>query len=510
METLNKFKTNTVQDTPPTNDPSLPNYQVPEYNTFIDNWEFLHDQWVGRDKWYKPSCGIVDDQKSNLYLPREAKEPTSAYKARLARSPYLRRLEPIIDGFAGLLAEYYLEDVPEGLEEYFNNIDLMGNSFQVFLKECDKMALRDGHCFVYVDYPVMQEEVTRSALDDQSDTRQPYLVLIDPRNVPNWSYDFVNGEMVIQHVTIKETIKVQNGDFGYEYKEVWRVLTPGAFAVFEIVRDTDTGNWVPQLIEQGVTSLSEVPFVYYSVSDLHPFTSFPPLLNLAELNLLHYQQSSDYYTVMHMCNLPVPVRKGAMELDGTIPELILGPNSPVDVPIDGDFAFVEPAGTAIEATRQSIIDIESKMDEMALSFLSGNQQEKTATEVSIQSAQTQSFLSTLADQKESAATTMLKLMGMYVNQQEVGKICINKDLLRPPITPEQVALCFKEGIISRETAVARLAELGIVEDPEEEVKKLDAEEEANIEKGQQMFMETAEAALNETNQPTGNQFNQGF
>ena len=67
-----------------------------------------------------------------------------------------------------------------------------------------------------------------------------------------------------------------------------RVLTPGAF---EIHQKDKKGDFV--LVDEGRTSLSEIPFAVAYSNRVGVLESRPPLADIAELNLKAYQTQSD-------------------------------------------------------------------------------------------------------------------------------------------------------------------------------------------------------------------------
>lgn len=484
-------------DKPPTNDPTLPSYQCEDYNRMLPWWEFINDMYEGSGNWIIPSVGVTDWEKARRYLPQEIKENDTAYQSRLLRSPYLKKLQQIITGFSGLLSDFTLDEstIPS-IEEAQENIDLQGNSLNVFLKEADKRALRDGHSFVLVDYPNDPDRQFLTALDDNLDPSRFYLVLIDAINIPNWDIAWVKGTPRIQHVTVRETQETKDG-YGYTTKTVYRVMRPGVHEIYEIVK-AGQNKWEAKLLNRYETTIQEVPLIFYSLSSKNYFSSEPPLVNAAQQNLLHYQLMSDYIAIMHSCNLPVPVRKGVLLPGQDIkdaPPMVIGPNSGIDLPSDGDFMFAEPSGGALEATRQAILDVQDTIDRMFLSFISSADSEKTATEVMIQSAQTEANLFGMAELKESNAEQIFDMIAMYEGQENGGTISSNKDILREPVTPEQIALVYEKGIISRETAILRLEEMSIVDDAQAELSKVEAEKEADMEAGMQQMEEQAAIGL---------------
>jgi Domain of unknown function (DUF4055) len=168
-----------------------------------------------------------------------------------------------------------------------------------------------------------------------------------------------------------------------------------------------------------------------------------PFAALARLNIEHLQKRSDLNEVLHKCNLPVPVRKGAPVNPATqkMPDLTIGPNSVVDVPENGDFKFAEPAGTAIASSMQDLGNLEAAMDRVALAFLSGGEVQRTATEVVLDSAQIQSAIRSLSRRKESLWSEVARLWAAYTGEtydNSLRPIEVNERILKAPAQPQEI------------------------------------------------------------------------
>lgn len=314
----------------------------------------------------------------------------------------------------------------------------MGNDLWTFFHEVDQYCLRDGWCGVMVEFPPVDPNINSQADLLESD-RRPYLVLIDRRDILNWRTTKINGKPQLVQVTIRETRCEPDGSYGEKVAVYYRVLIPGEYFVFQIIETNGESQLL--LVEQGTTSLSEIPLVYYSVTESGLFSAKAPFLNLAKLNIEHFQKRSQLNEVLRKCNLPVPVRKGLIKtVDDLkkVPALVIGPNSVLDIPADGDFYFAEPSGSAIAASKDDIKDLEAAMDRMTLDFLTSGEHQKTATEVLLDSTKTSANLKGVARRKESAIQQIFKLWVAYTGETEGGGIAQDEDLLSAPLTPEQV------------------------------------------------------------------------
>ncbi|MEH2033362.1 MAG: DUF4055 domain-containing protein [Nostoc sp.] len=374
-----------------------------------------------------------------MYLPKEAKEPPQAWSDRIRRTTFDNRFEPAIKDYAGLLSVFSLnDDVAQSIIDNKNNIDQMGNDIWTFFNEADQYCLRDGWCGVMVEYPPVDPSIDSQG-DWLASDRRPYLVLIDRRDIINWRTAKINGKPTLTQVTIRETRLEPSGDYGEQEVVYYRVLRPGEYFIFQIIQQANLQQLV--LIDQGTTSLASIPLIYYSVTESDLFAAKSPFLNLAKLNIEHYQKRSQLNEVLRKCNLPVPVRKGLIRtVDDLkkVPPLVIGPNSVLDIPSDGDFFFAEPTGVAIAASRDDIKDLDEAMERMTLDFLTSGEHQRTATEVVLDSTKTSANLKGVSRRKESAVQQIFSLWVQYTGESQGGGISQDESLLSIPLTSDQV------------------------------------------------------------------------
>lgn len=433
---------------PPTNSTNLPSTLSLAAAAYSGNLLLLLDCWNNLEG------------RERAYLPKEVKEPPQAWNDRIRRTTFDNRFEPAIKDYAGLLSVFTLnDDTAQSIVDNQNNIDQMGNDLWTFFHEVDQYCFRDGWCGVMVEFPPEDPNINSQADLLESD-RRPYLVLIDRRDILNWQTTKINGKPQLTRATIRETRLEPDGDYGEKEAVYYRVLVPGEYLVFQIVENKGEAQLF--LIEQGTTSLVEIPLVYYSVTESGLFNAKAPFLNLAKLNIEHFQKRSQLNEVLRKCNLPVPVRRGLInQLDDLkkAPPLVIGPNSVLDIPKDGDFYFAEPSGVAIAASKDDIKDIEAAMDRMTLQFLTSGEHQKTATEVLLDSTKTSANLKGVARRKESAMQQIFKLWVAYTGETDGGGITQDESLLSIPLTPEQVdklESLATQGLISHRTLLLLL------------------------------------------------------
>jgi hypothetical protein len=187
--------------------------------------------------------------------------------------------------------------------------------------------------------------------------------------------------------------------------------------------------------------------------------------------------------------MPVPVRKGApIGPDGKPPQLVLGPNTAVDLPAEGgDFLFAEPSGKSLERHQQEIKHIEELMDRSSLNFLYGANV-KTATEASLRASQVASSVSALIRNKTSMFTTVMRLWAWYAGETssitaESG-IAVNDSLINKPLGASEMAQLinlYNNDLLSKKTVLDELQRGGVL-DPDlvvqDEMDRIDVDKEA--------------------------------
>ena len=72
---------------------------------------------------------------------------------------------------------------------------------------------------------------------------RPYVIHVKPSSVLGWISDKIKGAETLVQVRILENVSVPDGDFGCKVIEQVRVLTPGAWQVYQ--KSTQgTQDWV--------------------------------------------------------------------------------------------------------------------------------------------------------------------------------------------------------------------------------------------------------------------------
>ena len=107
--------------------------------------------------------------------------------------------------------------------------------------------------------------------------------------------------------------------------------------------------------QDGTTSLPVIPLAVTYSSKVSELMSVPPLLPLANLNILHGQRQADLQHALHVAALPVMYLK-AFEDNGN--EIALSANSAILLPENGEVGYAEPASSAFDSQQSFITELE--------------------------------------------------------------------------------------------------------------------------------------------------------
>ena len=474
----------------PSNNPKLVSYQRPELAAIAPMLQRAQDCWhlLPRD-----NTDVGRSVRAN-YLPQEVGEPKDAYHGRIGRSSYPSTYRDAIRSFAGLLSRFQLSEAPSTLQAALNDIDMRGSSLRRFLSDVDQLVLRDGAAAILVEMPPQDANVT-SKIEEIRSGRRPYLIALERSQVINWRSHLEGGREVLDLVVVRLEQEVPDGDYGSKNEEVFMVMVPGAYRKVTLTV-TKAGNYQEQVIEEGTTSLNEIPLVWLGATTNTIGSSDVAMDALAQLSIEHMQLRSDLAELIHKCALPAGVRIGdSMLPDGSPKPLTIGPNSVLDLPEGGEFKWAEISGGSLQRHQEEVLHVEKLMKEASLSFLWGDSGNRTATEAALASSQVSSQVRALIEGKLSAFRQLLYFWTQYSGEkmhQEAG-ISLSDSLIGKPLEANDVAQLIglnTNGLVSHQTTLEELQRGGIL-DPdlniEEELERIAAEKEAAMEEAQAMM-----------------------
>ena len=405
-------------------------------------------------------------ENSEAFLPLEPREDYDAYLSRVNRSVFSPYTQRLVRAATGLILRKPITVIgdPYWTDVFVKDVDGCGSDLDEYARRNLICALTYGHSNTLVDFPAPRG--ARSLAEERLQNRRPYWIEIDPSNIYGWRLDReVNYGKLIQ-VRIAEKAVVPDGDFGEKVYEQIRVIEPGKYRIYrkrETTKDMYTeddafaGNFDSpadekdyELVESGDFSLGEIPLVTVYAGKTDTMTSKPPLLDIAYLNLAHFQRQADLIHSLHVASQPLLVMEG---WDDQTKDTAISVNYAMATQPGNKIYYVEPAASAFEAQSAEIQELQSQMATLGISTLS---QQKFVAESAdarrLDRVDTNSMLSMVSLDLEQKVQKAFNLSADYLGL-EPPEIKISRDfdidrLIGQDITA--LTSLFDQNVIDRE------------------------------------------------------------
>ena len=323
-------------------------------------------------------------ENSEAFLPLEPREDYDAYLARVNRavfSPFTQRLIRAATGLV-LRKPITLIGDPYWTDMFKMDVDGCKSDLDEYARRLLMCSLTYGQSHILVDYPAPGGAV--SLAEERQQNRRPYWIEVDPTNIYGWRLDRESNYGNLIQVRLAEKAVLPDGEFGEKIYDQVRVIEPGRYRVFrkrETVEDLyedDGGGYAGsmsspegakdyELAESGEFSLGEVPLVSIYSGKVENLVSKPPLLDIAYLNLAHFQRQADLIHSLHVASQPMLVMEG---YDDQTKDLAVSVNYAMATQPGNKIYYVEPASSAFDAQSAEIKELQMQMATLGISTLS--------------------------------------------------------------------------------------------------------------------------------------------
>lgn len=302
------------------------------------------------------------------YLPKLKAEDPKDYKARVKRSDYFNATWRTISGLVGMaFRKEPTRDIPGALETYSANITMSGVNLDALAEQLVEEVLEVGRVGLLVDHPAMPEGV--SAMSVEAAERlghRPCLKVYKAETIRNWRFRSVNNAWMLVQVVLGETAAVEKDEFETEAEDRYRVidLDERGFYRQRVFKSEDgkdvllEGPVYPLMRGQPMTT---IPFAMIGRSGMGDDADEPPLIDLVDANIAHYQMNSDYRHGLHFTGLPTLFLTGLQQEDGAAPFYIGGQAAIVSQHPDADGKYIEFTGQGLGALKEAIDATERRM-----------------------------------------------------------------------------------------------------------------------------------------------------
>lgn len=438
---------------------------------------------------------------NEAFLPKEPGEGKESYRRRLGRvilSPWYTRL---VRGLVGMVLRKPVRLENQTLRErdwqtllsHLDDVNLQGDNLQTFVKSVFESAIDYNYAGILIEYP-NTEGVTSQADELQLGIR-PYWVLYPATEILGLRWRQQGSQRQLTQVRLKQQISEQVGEFGEA--EIDQVLvydlvdSPDGervrWRIFREVEDEGSKNkktWA--VYSSGVLSLAEIPFVLCYTDKNCRLELPPPLLEVAYLNLRHFQLTADLDHALHVASLPrlfifgvAPEEIGAID---SIDEAICVPRA--EARVDWLSANLE----SFAPLQSRISEIEQQMSVLGLStIVTPKNVGESAEAKRLDRTQGDSMIAVVAQSLQNALNGCLYFHLKYLGIQGEASCQVNRDFDVIPLDPQTLTALYQirqGGDLTQETFLELLkqSEIGLPDDwnPAREIEKLEASRAAQM------------------------------
>jgi len=362
-------------------------------------------------------------ENAEVYLPREPRESPAVTEDGVKYDPWQARVnlsvlapftKRLIHNAAGMVLRRQIQlegGDPWWSETWRKDVDGDGSSLDQFAKKRLEVALTYGMSSLIVDARKRPEVRTAA---DELDPLRPYLVPVDP-----WQYLGSRRESdqpgaPLTMFRYQEERKTAKGTYGEEYVPIARIITPGAYQVFEADKQ--------EPVESGSYDLSYIPLVSIYAEREGFLCASPPLADVAHLNIAHYRRLADLLHSLHIAAIGLLVLEDYEGEEG-----VTGLNYAIKMNPNTKAYWVQCDAGSFVAQGELLDRLENEISHLGVTKLLGQKfVAESADAKRIDQQQANCVLSVAAQELEAALNEAVRIASEY-NGKEPPKVIISKD-----------------------------------------------------------------------------------
>lgn len=402
---------------------------------------------------------------AKTYLPQFEGESDDHYKNRRDLSYLFNGFKKTIFDMSGRVFEKPVtlpDDTDQKFKDFAEDVDLEGRDLSTFAKTVFEAGLQSGIEYLLVDAPPKVEgETVAQATENNS---RPYIVHIKPENVLGWKTKRIRNKHMMVQFRFKEKVEVDKDEFKSETVEQIRVLdipndqTKVRSRAFQ---KNIQGQW-QQIGDEVYSDMEVITVVPFYANRVDYFKGEPPLEDLADLNIAHWQSQSDQRNILHFTRVPILFGKGITK-DAKL-KISAAQVTKASSP-EADLKFVEHSGAAIGAGQKDLEHLEFQMETLGLQLVVAQNGPQTATGENRNEKKETSRLSGMADSLKDALEQCFVWMAEYESMEFGSSVNVHKDFTASNVSAVVLNLLItsvQNGKISRKTFWAELVRRGVL------------------------------------------------
>ena len=403
-------------------------------------------------------------RQGERYLPRFAGETPTEYRVRLNRSWLYPEFERLVKDYTGRVlgnSPVYPE-LNAYWAEWVKRADPHGRSLHQVLREGFQYAVADGMAFGIVDTPFRPaEETGEDALE-----RRPWIEIFKAERLVNWKGEMVNGRMLLTELRIDPGDKTRR-----EY-----LLQDGRVAL--TVFDETEGGYVERERFIYPPAIDQIPAVPLYTNRVEFWMAEPPLMSVADMNIVHYQITSDYTNILTLVGCPFIWGQNIK------PGTRVSPNKTVFVEGNNPVSmqFLELKGSSVPELVKRIQELEAKMEQEGIRNISAQIPNQTATEAGLQAEREGSRLKVMSGDYQSGVNELMRIVAKFAGNEWPDELKLTGNTEVVTITAQDMNVLLQmhgAGLIGDDAVIDAAKRLGWL-DPAYEQPEEDEEEEGTM------------------------------
>jgi hypothetical protein len=417
----------------------------PEYTARKIQWEKLRDCAAGQEAIHAAGT---------KYLPKLSDQSKEEYEAYQKRTPFYGATGRTIDGLSGMIFRKEPQyEVPDGMIPMLEDVTLDGTTLLGFAEQIVDDDITVGRAGIFVDHPVVAPNT--SVADAERNNQRPFLKHYTAEQIFNWKVEGRKNAQVITQVRLWEWQEIPGeNEFDVKVRKQIRILDfnpEGQYRqrVFIKVKfPMGKEEWVQQgpdivPLKNGVP-LDFIPFFFVGVKNGSAKTEKPPLIDLANINISHYQSTADLEHGAHFTGLPTAVITGHSDSvgDGEEKEVYrIGSSTAWVFPeAEAEVQYLEFQGQGLQALETRVEKKEQQMAALGARMLSPDKKAvETAETAQIHRMGETSVLASLAKCVSESIEAALKVMSDWAGyKSDKLTFHLNKDFLATQMSSDEL------------------------------------------------------------------------
>lgn len=428
-----------------------------EVKTKSESIELLH-------KRIEPIIALLGGTESmrkarEKYLPKFKSEEVSgdkgydSYSNRVKVSTLVPYFEDTIRSMTGrVFHKPFLYDLPNSMQSFESDIDMRGNSISELFESVFFEALAYAQSYIVVDYSMSGSVTTRA--EEISAKARPYAFKVDVNDVLDVRKE--SGIITLFKYQRKVVDEENTNDFIVEYIDEVVLMKPGITTTYRLDKAGAYYKHSEYNIKMNNQSLD-----YVSVVELK-LSRKPPLQNLADLNIKHWQSQSSQDNIVNTARVPI-LKITGLTAGSKVDNIFV--SGGLNLPANADAGYVEHTGAAIEAGQVSLDKLEEQMSVAGAKLITKSKMALTDTQAKGEKEKEVSELMLYGLLLNGFMNKVLSYFGAWLNEDQDDFIDITDNLQNTVLTEgaaTEVIQAMINRIISTETAFDTLQSKGVI------------------------------------------------